>query len=84
MPFEGESPEKRRARILTCRWTPKPFFSPRVNRLLTAIFVEPTQRPLLADLQSSEFAQAYPMREPSFVDPGKELLVPEESVLGVL
>jgi serine/threonine protein kinase len=83
MPFEGDA-EKRRARILACKWTAKNFFSPRVIRLLNGIFVEPTRRLLLADLQNSEFAQNYPVQEPAFVDAAKEVLVPEEGVLGIL
>jgi serine/threonine protein kinase len=38
MPFEGDA-EKRRARIIACKWAPKSFFSQRVLRLLNSIFV---------------------------------------------
>ena len=38
MPFEGE-PEKRRARIIACKWTPKSFLTQRVIKLFNCIFV---------------------------------------------
>jgi serine/threonine protein kinase len=83
MPFEGDQ-EKRKARIVACKWTPKCFFSPRAQRLLSSIFVLPQNRIILSDLETCEFVQAYPLEQPAFVDPGKELLVPEEGVLSIL
>jgi serine/threonine protein kinase len=53
LPFEGDTPEKSKSKIINCRWSPKSFFSPRVQKLLGSIFVEPTKRSLLSDLQSS-------------------------------
>lgn len=84
MPFEGADPEKRKTKILNCKWTPKPFFSPRVQRLLSGIFVEPSQRLKLEDLQNSEFALAFPLHDPAYVDPSREVLVPEDSILTIL
>lgn len=53
MPFDAETPEKRRTKIINCKWASKNFFSQRVQKLLAGIFVEPTKRLLLSDLQSS-------------------------------
>lgn len=44
----------------------------------------PQNRILLSDLETCEFVQAYPSEQPAFVDPGKELLIPEEGVLNIL
>lgn len=53
MPFDAETSEKRRTKIINCKWASKNFFSQRVQKLLAGIFVEPTKRLLLSDLQSS-------------------------------
>lgn len=59
LPFEGDTPEKRKQNILNMRYTPQPQLSLKVQKLFAAIFVDGRLRPRLKDLQWTDFALAY-------------------------
>jgi serine/threonine protein kinase len=44
LPFEGDNNEKRRSKIINCKWSSKPFFSSKVTKLFNSIFVEMSKR----------------------------------------
>lgn len=59
LPFDGDSPAKRKANILSFKYTPHPHFSQRAHKLFRSIFVDAQLRPNLQDLKWSDFALAY-------------------------
>lgn len=52
LPFEGENNDKRKANIVSLKYSPQPNFSLRAQKLINSIFVDAKQRPRLWELKN--------------------------------
>jgi hypothetical protein len=68
LPFESENNERRKIKILSCRFNSHPALSAMAQRLFSSIFVDAKVRARLADLRKSEFSLAYEVARPHFID----------------
>lgn len=84
LPFESESNEKRKARIINCKWVAKPFFSQRVQKLFSRIFTESSKRITLNELLSNEFVMGYQFKPANYIDFKNETIVLEEAIMTML
>lgn len=55
LPFDSDNSDKKKAKIMSCRWKQQEMFSNRANKLFNAIFVEERRRPRLEELLECEF-----------------------------
>ena len=84
LPFDGATPERRKAAILSCKFRQHPSFSLKAQKLFASIFTDTQYRARLDDLQVSEFALSYEPAESHFIDFKKESLVLEDSIVKML
>jgi serine/threonine protein kinase len=81
LPFESESSEQRRARIINCKWVAQSCFSSKVTKLISSMLVQSSWRASLAELQSSELLLNYEFKSAEFIDWNTETILPSEAVL---
>jgi serine/threonine protein kinase len=84
LPFEGETTDKRKANIVSCKFEQKHFFSPRAQKLFSSIFTEAKHRVKLWELRTSEFSLSHEPTKPHFIDFKNENIVIEESIIDII
>lgn len=68
---------------MNCKWTTKPFFSSKINKLFNSIFTEANKRIFLEDLPNCDFLKSHTFDCGDYIDFKKELVVPEDIILAL-
>jgi serine/threonine protein kinase len=84
LPFEGDTPERRKANIVALKFEQKSFFSVKVQKLFASIFVDSKHRARLWDLKTCEFSLSYEPSHPHFIDFKSENIVVEEQIIEII
>jgi|688.fasta_scaffold777219_1 5'-AMP-activated protein kinase catalytic alpha subunit len=84
LPFEGDTPEKRKANIMAFKFEQKSFFSVKAQNLFSSIFVESKRRAKLWDLKTSEFSLSFEPSRPHFIDFKSESILVEDQIIEII
>lgn len=81
LPFEDKDNNVKIGKIMNFQWSPKPYFSPNVRKILSTIFVEANRRVTLKGMLRSDLLLMYHFDSPNSIDCDKETIMIENSIL---